>query len=115
MRTPHCKAPVTSSAPRAGCRRRRGHRRGHRRRCRRATAAAAAAALLLLGGGCSFPAATSGDVSQGQLLLDMADALDGLRSQNADLQAQIDSLRVEVARQDSLLARVAARDGITGP
>ena len=74
-----------------------------------------AVAVLVLVSGCSFPAATSGDVSQGQLLLDMADALDGLRSQNADLQAQIDSLRVDVARQDSLLTRVATLNGITTP
>ncbi|HEU4631410.1 MAG TPA: hypothetical protein VFS08_16780 [Gemmatimonadaceae bacterium] len=51
-------------------------------------------------------------ISQGQLLLELSDALSELRGQDAMLQEQIDSLRVVVARQDTLLARLANATGV---
>jgi hypothetical protein len=55
------------------------------------------------------------NISQGQLLLELSDALGELRGQDAMLQEQIDSLRVVVARQDSLLARLANATGVPMP
>lgn len=45
-------------------------------------------------------------------MLELSDALAGMRSTDADLQAQVDSLRSVVARQDSLLSRLAAATGV---
>lgn len=47
-----------------------------------------------------------------QALNDAADAIDGLRSNIADLQTEIDSLRDVVTKQDSTIARMAAVTGI---
>jgi hypothetical protein len=42
----------------------------------------------------------------------MGDELNGSRQQAADLQAQIDSLRSVVAKQDTLLTRLAGMAGV---
>ena len=42
----------------------------------------------------------------------MADELNGSRQQAADLQAQLDSIRIIVARQDTLLTRLASMAGV---
>lgn len=73
--------------------------------------AALTAALSLAAAGCvRMPADDT--ISQGQLLLELSDALSELRGQDAMLQEQIDSLRTVVARQDSLLARLANATGV---
>ena len=70
-------------------------------------------ALLLLAasGACTAPA-TPGDVSTGEMFVEISDALNAIRQDNAMLQAQVDSLREVVARQDTLLGRVAAAAGV---
>ena len=42
----------------------------------------------------------------------MADELNASRQQAADLQAQMDSLRTVVAKQDTLLTRLAGMAGV---
>jgi len=53
-----------------------------------------------------------GDVPMGQALIELGDALNGVREENALLQAQVDSLRDVVARQDTLLRRLAGAAGV---
>lgn len=72
----------------------------------------AAALLSLAMAACAMPAVQSSDISQGELMLELSDALAGMRSDNADLQAQVDSLRTVVQRQDSLLVRLASATGV---
>ena len=68
------------------------------------------AALLALGvAGCA--AQPTPDVSTGQALVEIGDALNAVRQDNAVLQAQIDSLRTVVARQDSAITRLNAMVG----
>lgn len=73
----------------------------------------AAAALLVAG--CGMPVPSSTAVSDGQFLLEMTETVEGLRDENVYLQAQIDSLREAVARQDTLLTRFAATNGLVLP
>lgn len=56
-----------------------------------------------------------GDTTLGETVLDMSDALVAVREETALLQAQVDSLREQVARQDTLLRRLSAMAGISGP
>ena len=72
------------------------------------------AAAALLPAGCTQLPSTS-SVSEGQLLLEMTEAIEGVRDENVYLQAQVDSLREAVARQDTLLARFAATNGLALP
>lgn len=73
-----------------------------------------AVALAVLGAACGGGLPTPGkDVAQGQNMLDIADALNSLRDQNAGLQEQVDSLRDLVFRQDTVLRQLAATAGIT--
>lgn len=76
------------------------------------TLAALLAAVSLAGlAGCArLP--SNDNIPQGQLLLELSDALGELRGQDAMLQEQIDSLRLVVARQDSLLMRLANATGV---
>ena len=79
-------------------------------------AARARRALLL--GALSSAAACGGpasNVDAGQALLDLGDAVNQLRQDNAVLQAQIDSLRGVVARQDTIIARLANAAGMPLP
>jgi len=71
--------------------------------------AIAATVLLLSAGGCASQ--PTPDVSTGQALVEIGDALNAVRQDNAMLQAQIDSLRIVVARQDSAIARLQAMAG----
>lgn len=70
---------------------------------------------LLLLGLASCNAGPSPDVSTGQALIELGDALNAVREENALLQEQIDSLRTVVARQDTLLRRLAASAGVPAP
>lgn len=56
--------------------------------------------------------APQADVSTGQALIELSDAINAMRDDSALLQAQMDSLRGEVARQDSVLRQVAAMAGV---
>jgi hypothetical protein len=78
----------------------------------RSLAVLAAATVLVLAPAACTAAPASADISTGQMLVELGDALNGIRHDNALLQAQIDSLRTEVARQDTLLARLANLAGV---
>jgi len=54
----------------------------------------------------------STDVSSGQAMLDLGNALNQLRYETALIQAQVDSLREVVAYQDSLVRQLAAVSNI---
>ena len=55
------------------------------------------------------------DVNTAQQLVDIADAMNALRNENAILQEQIDSLRIVTARQDTIITRLATQAGISLP
>lgn len=81
------------------------------RRAGRALACAALAALPLAGSACGGLAPQQ-DVTAAQVVIDLTDAVNDLRQENALLQAQIDSLRGEVARQDTLVRQLAGAMGV---
>ena len=72
-------------------------------------ATAAFAALLALAACGVSPAPP--DVSTGEMFVEFSDALNGIRQENALMQAQLDSLREVVARQDTLIRRIGAATG----
>ena len=78
----------------------------------RPTLVAALPLAALVVAACQAPVRSSADISTGQMLVELSDALNAIRHDNALLQAQIDSLRTEVARQDTLLTRLAGAAGI---
>ncbi len=83
-------------------------------RRRRVTAPILLAAAVLLGA-CGAAVDPTQDLSTGEAIIGLADAIDGLREESAMLQDQVDSLRLVVARQDSALARIAAATGVPLP
>jgi hypothetical protein len=81
--------------------------------CRRWRATAAGLALTGALGGClRNPAA---DAATAQALTEIADQLGALQQYNAELQSQLDSLRLVVARQDTVLRRLANMAGVSVP
>jgi hypothetical protein len=72
-------------------------------------------ALVSLGA-CGGPG-TAGEATLAETLIDMSDALVALREETALLQAQVDSLREQMARQDTVLRRLASLAGmpLSGP
>ncbi len=54
----------------------------------------------------------SADVATAQALTEIADQLGAMQQDNAALQNQVDSLRAVVAKQDSVLRRVANLAGV---
>jgi hypothetical protein len=70
-------------------------------------------AAAALAAACRPDSAT--EVSLGQTIVEMGDAINTLQQDNALLQAQIDSLREVVARQDTLIRRVANAAGMPVP
>jgi hypothetical protein len=67
-------------------------------------------------GACGGPR-TTGDATLAETLIDMSDALVAVREETALLQAQVDSLREQMARQDTVLRRLASMAGmpLSGP
>lgn len=55
------------------------------------------------------------DVNQGQMMLDLTEALNSIRDQSASLQDQVDSLRDVVVRQDTIIRQLALTAGIQIP
>jgi hypothetical protein len=55
------------------------------------------------------------DVNQGQMMLDLNEALNSIRDQSASLQDQVDSLREVVVRQDTIIRQLALTAGIQIP
>ena len=70
------------------------------------------AACVAVGACMSSPPA---DVTAGQTLIELSDAMNALRQDNAILQAELDSLRTVVARQDTLVRRLAELAGVPVP
>lgn len=66
-------------------------------------------AALVSVAGCRSPQSDAYLLEQ---MKQMGDELNGSRQQAADLQAQIDSLRSVVAKQDTLLTRLAGMAGV---
>lgn len=62
-------------------------------------------------GACGGPPIT-GETTLAETLIDMSDALVAVREETALLQAQVDSLREQVARQDTLVRRLASMAGL---
>ena len=60
---------------------------------------------------CGGPAIT-GETTLAETLIDMSDALVAVREETALLQAQVDSLREQMARQDTVVRRLAAMAGL---
>lgn len=75
----------------------------------RRTVVVGLAALAACGG-----PVTSGDTTLAETIINMSDALVSVREETALLQAQVDSLREQVARQDTVLRRLSSMAGI-GP
>ena len=78
---------------------------------RRSHALVAAGALLAVGSSCEI----RNPGTQAELLLtvtEIGDAVNALRQDAGAMQDQIDSLRVVVARQDSLITRLSAAAGV---
>ena len=74
------------------------------------------AVLPLAAGACGVASGPPKDmISIQQALQDVADALTEVRESSAMLQAQVDSLRDVVARQDTLLRRLGAATGVPMP
>jgi hypothetical protein len=61
--------------------------------------------------GCGGPL-TTGDTTLAEAVIDMSDALVAVREETALLQAQVDSLREQMARQDTVVRRLAAMAGL---
>jgi hypothetical protein len=70
-----------------------------------------AVAVLATLVGCGGPR-TTGDPTLAETLIEMSDALTSVREETALLQAQVDSLREQMARQDTVLRRLASMAGM---
>lgn len=72
--------------------------------------------VVLLGVvGCVPKGLTAGDTETAQALVEVSTAMTDLREVDAALQAEIDSLRQVVARQDSVLRQIANLAGVPLP
>ena len=76
--------------------------------------AGCALAIVLALSTCRVQGPTA-DVATGQMMLELTDAINQMRQDNALLQAQVDSLRGAVARQDTLIARIAVATNVPLP
>ncbi len=74
------------------------------------------ATLALAGAGfaCVTPP-TKGDLNNTQMVNDMVDAVNDLRAVNSEMRTSLDSLRLAVARQDTLLRQLANVAGVQVP
>ncbi len=57
--------------------------------------------------------AAPGDMTTSQAVIDIGNMVIQLREENADLQAQIDSLRAAAAYQDTIVRQLAGAAGLT--
>lgn len=80
---------------------------------RRRTGALTIGGIALLAAACNGGLPTpSRDVAQGQAMLDLAETLNQIRDQSANMQDQVDSLRQIVAKQDTIIRQLANAAGI---
>ncbi len=89
------------------------HKEGEHTRARLASVARGILLVVALSACGGTGIAPQGEVSTGQALIELSDAINAMRDDNALLQAQVDSLRVDIARQDSVLRQVAAVAGVS--
>ena len=68
------------------------------------------AVLLIMA--CAACPASRADVAISEQIIQLGDGLNDLRQENAVLQEQVDSLKVVVARQDSVLRQLANLAGV---
>ena len=74
--------------------------------------AACAIALVLV---CAACPASRADVAMSEQIIQLGDGLNDLRQDNAALQQQVDSLRLVVARQDTVIRQLANLAGVPIP
>lgn len=84
-------------------------------RTRRVLALGALTAAVVLGACNGVIPSPSREASQGQVMMDLADALNQMRDQSAGLQDQLDSLREVVYQQDTIIRKLALAAGIPVP
>ncbi len=68
--------------------------------------------LLPLVAACNGAIVPAGDMSTSQAVIDLGNMLVQMREENADLQAQIDSLRAVTAYQDTIVRQLAGAAGL---
>jgi hypothetical protein len=71
--------------------------------------AVTALALALICAGCPAPRA---DIAMSEQIIMLGDGLNDMRQDNAALQQQVDSLRLVVARQDTVIRQLANLAGM---
>jgi hypothetical protein len=71
--------------------------------------AACALALALV---CAACPASRADVAMSEQIIQLGDGLNDVRQDNAALQQQVDSLRLVVARQDTVIRQLANLAGV---
>lgn len=69
-------------------------------------------APLVLAIVCTACPATRADVAISEQIIQLGDGLNDLRQENAVLQQQVDSLRLVVARQDTVIRQLANLAGV---
>ena len=68
-----------------------------------------AAALILA---CAACPASRADIAISEQIIQLGDGMNSLRQENAEIQQQVDSLRLVVARQDTVIRQLANLAGI---
>ena len=68
-----------------------------------------ALALVVVSTGCP---ATRADIAISEQIIQLGDGMNTLRQENAEIQQQVDSLRLVVARQDSVIRQLANLAGV---
>ena len=68
-----------------------------------------AVALIMV---CAACPASRADIAISEQIIQLGDGMNSLRQENAEIQQQIDSLRLVVARQDSLIRQMANLAGM---
>jgi predicted metalloprotease with PDZ domain len=71
-----------------------------------------AASAVILAVVCTACPATKADIAMGEQIIQLGDGLNDLRQDNAALQQQVDSLRLVVAKQDTVIRQLANLAGV---
>lgn len=71
-----------------------------------------AACALALTLACAACPASRADVAMSEQIIQLGDGINDLRQDNAALQQQVDSLRLVVARQDTVIRQLANLAGV---
>ena len=81
---------------------------------RRAAVCAAVCTAVIVAAGSCMRSPTE-DIALGETILEMSDAISLMRQESAQMQSELDSLRTALARQDTLLRRLAGMAGLPTP